>query len=181
MQSLCSKGLLLNRGHLEHDGLVRDAIQRYISRIEGGSGVSFEAKPDRPTITLVRVDTEELKKGNLSVKVGFKSPFPLQPPVPGIIVSSALGTPVFGTNPRFHAEKYEKKALQEGIIRMQAPQVPLTSGQYHLSVYLGDWHTHYDQRLDICAFEFEEPERPSNRPPSELIGHLNWKCFWSVS
>ncbi len=71
--------------------------------------------------------------------------------------------------------------MSEGVLRVKAEKIPLISGNYQLSVYLGDWHMDYDQRLDACAFTFEESSQPSNRPASEVIGHLNWESGWSVT
>jgi lipopolysaccharide transport system ATP-binding protein len=181
VQTLCSQGLLLNRGRLEQAGPVRETIQKYLAKMDASTAVQFEAKKDKPSITTVEVDREELKKGNLAVEIGFRSPFPLNPPVPGVIVSSALGAPVFGTNPRFHGKNYPGKPMSEGVLRVKAEKIPLISGNYQLSVYLGDWHMDYDQRLDVCAFTFEESSQPSNRPASEVIGHLNWESGWSVA
>jgi len=180
VQSLCSKGLLLSKGRLEHKGPVRETIQQYVVKMDASSAVQFEGKKEKPSITSVEVDAGELKKGNLVVKIGFRSPFPLSPPVPGVIVSSALGVPVFGTNPRFHGSDFSGKPMTEGILKVTADKIPLISGNYQLSVYLGDWHMDYDQRLDACTFAFEEQGQPSNRPTSEVIGHLNWECGWSV-
>ena len=70
--------------------------------------------------------------------------------------------------------------MTEGILKVRAEKIPLISGNYQISVYLGDWHMDYDQRLDACTFAFEEQGQPSNRPTSEVIGHLNWECGWSV-
>jgi lipopolysaccharide transport system ATP-binding protein len=180
VQSLCSKGVLLSRGHLEHQGPVRETIQKYVAKMDTGSAVRFECKKDKPSITSVEVDAGELKKGNLVVQIGFQSPFPLSPPVPGVIVSSALGVPVFGTNPRFHGRGYSEKAMTEGLLKVRADKIPLISGNYQLSVYLGDWHMDYDQQLDACMFSFEERSQPSNRPASEVIGHLDWGCDWTI-
>jgi lipopolysaccharide transport system ATP-binding protein len=181
VQTLCSQGLLLNRGCLEHAGPIRETIQKYLAQMDAGAAVQFEGRKDKPSITSVEIDREELKKGNLAVEIGFRSPFPLNPPVPGVIVSSALGAPVFGTNPRFHGKNYPGKSMSEGVLRVKAEKIPLISGNYQLSIYLGDWHMDYDQRLDACAFTFEESSQPSNRPASEVIGYLNWESGWSVA
>ncbi|NBX70144.1 MAG: ABC transporter ATP-binding protein [Proteobacteria bacterium] len=180
VQALCSQGLLLNHGHLEHAGPVQETIQRYFAKVTADTVVHFEGKKNRPSITSVKIDPDELKKGNLAVEIGFRSPFPLNPPVPGVIVSSALGAPVFGTNPRFHGKNYPLKSMSEGVLRMIAEKIPLISGNYKISVYLGDWHSDYDQRLDTTAFTFVESSQRPSRPPGEIIGHLNWEGNWSV-
>jgi len=180
VQNLCSKGLLLNRGRLEHGGPVLETVQKYLIKVDIGTGANFKARKEKPTITSVAIDQGELQKGNLAVEIGFWSPFPLNPPVPGVIVSSAFGVPVFGTNPRFHGKNYPKKSIKEGVARVKAEKIPLISGNYQLSVYLGDWHMDYDRQMEACTFTFEEIGRPSNRPNSEVIGHLNWESSWSI-
>jgi lipopolysaccharide transport system ATP-binding protein len=180
VQTLCSQGLLLNRGRLEYSGTVRETIQKYLAKGDVGSAMYFEERKDKPSITSVEIDREELKKGNLAVEIGFRSPFPLNPPVPGVVVSSALGVPVFGTNPRFHRKNYPTKSMTEGNLKVKAEKIPLNNGNYQLSVYLGDWNMDYDKRLEVCTFTFDETSQPANRPASEVIGHLNWESEWSV-
>ena len=180
VQALCSQGLLLSRGRLEHAGFVRETIQKYLIKIETNTEVHFEPRKDMPTITIVTIDQSELQKGNLAVEIAFRSPFALNPPVPGVVVSSVLGVPVFGTNPRFHGKNFPRQAMAEGVIRVIAEKIPLISGNYQLSVYLGDWHSDYDRRLDACTFTFEESNRPATRPITEVIGHLNWESTWSL-
>jgi lipopolysaccharide transport system ATP-binding protein len=114
------------------------------------------------------------------VDISFKSPFNLNPPVAGLVISSFLGTPVFGSNPRFHKDRFDLVQLSEGVLRMVANNLPVFGGTYKLSVWLGDWHTDYDEKRDILAFEFKHGHRAANTPDPEAIGFTDATATWSV-
>jgi lipopolysaccharide transport system ATP-binding protein len=52
---------------------------------------------------------------------------------------------------------------------------------YTLSVWLGDWHQDFDEKLNVLSFDF----RPDTdivwaRPNSSVIGHVDWPATWKV-
>ena len=141
---------------------------------------TFPADESRPCINSVSVDSTQLGQGNLVVDIGFKSPFPLNPPVAGLVISSSLGTPVFGSNPRFHKNGFGQQKLSEGILRMTVNQLPVYGGTYKLSVWLGDWQTDYDERRDVLAFVFKEGHPATSTPSPETIGFTDVNANWSV-
>ena len=134
-------------------GSCSEVIREHLATAEPAQEVSFERRPDRPAITRVSIDVAALAKGNFGIELDFKSPFALNP-VPGVVIRSTDGTPVFGSNPRFHRDGYISTPRSSGTLKMQADGLPLASGEYVLSVWLGDWQSDYDQRQDVLKFEF---------------------------
>lgn len=181
VKRLCGRCLLLERGALVADCDVDGAILAYAGQVRQQAEARFSASQDRPSLTRVTVDEEGLQQGDLIVDFEFSSPYPLAPPVPGLIVTSAAGTPVFGSNPRFHPAGFGRRSLSAGVVRMSAKGLPLPKGRYRLSVWLGDWTNDYDKRLDVLAFEFRPGASDSLRPPPDVIGHLDWHAQWELT
>jgi lipopolysaccharide transport system ATP-binding protein len=180
VKRLCNRCLLLDHGNLVMDGDVAPTIMEYAGQAGSQMTVDFERRCDRPSLTCIKVNEEGLKRGDLIVDVAFESPFPLKPPVPGLVIASATGTPVFGSNPRFHPVGFMAKSLSSGVIRMTAKHLPLSKGSYRLSVWLGDWLNNYDCRMDALSFEFRPDATDALKPSSETIGHLDWPAQWEV-
>ena len=127
---------------------VLDAYSRCVAP---QSEVTYAYKGHKPTITKITVDEAALTQGNLVIDVAFQSPIPLQPVVPGILLSSLHGTPVYGSNARFHNQGYTTTNAHSGTIRMTVNQLPVYSSVYKLSVWLGDAHRDYDAQLDALS------------------------------
>jgi len=180
IQTLCQKGIVLEYGRLKCVGSTDETLSIYSESTKMENLVEFRADGLRPLISFVRVEQVELDSGNLVVEIGFKSPFPLNPPVGGLVVTSSLGTPVFGTNPRFHKHGFGQPRLSEGILRMTAINLPIHGGIYKISVWLGDWQTDYDEKRDVLAFEFKHGHPAVNTPNPELIGFTDASANWTV-
>jgi len=179
ISQLCSSAIRLSSGSLVSRGSCSDVIAEHLATAETAREVSFGRRPDRPTITRISINAEVLAMGHLGIELDFESPFPVTP-VPGIVISSLDGTPVFGSNPRFHKDGYVSKRRSSGTIKMRADGLPLASGEYVLSVWLGDWQSDYDHKQDVLKFEFRTESSLANRPPSSFIGHLEWPAKWTV-
>ena len=180
IEQICDKGIWLEGGRLACNGTVNDVIECYLGRATKDSIVSFPPSSDQPSITAIRIEPNEIRVGNLVVDIEFKSPFPLKPPVPGVVVSSTMGVPLWGSNTRFHGENYPQPVLQAGKLRMVARSLPLASGTYRLSVWLGDTHVDYDHKQDALSFEFRPHGSVATRPPNEATGHMDWPASWRV-
>jgi lipopolysaccharide transport system ATP-binding protein len=180
IQTLCQTGIVLEAGRIKCRSNAQEALRIYSETTEMHNTANFRVNGSRPSIRSVRVNSSELAKGNLVVDIDFQSPFPLTPPVAGLVVSSSLGTPVFGSNPRFHNAGFGQPKLSEGVLRLTAPNLPVVGGTYKLSVWLGDWHTDYDEKRDVLAFEFKHGHQNGNTPSPETIGFTDATASWSV-
>ncbi len=178
VRALCNLGILLAAGEVKKIGDVSAVLETYANTAHAVSEVRFEPNPEKPSITRIAVDQAALEQGNLVVDIGYQLPAPLPVVVPGLAIFSPEGTPVFGTNARFHGKGYVSPSGLLGTIRMVASQVPIFSGVYKLSAWLGDWHQDYDCRLDAISFEFKPHQRPLNLPNLEAVGYLDPQATW---
>lgn len=178
IQSLCQHSIVLDSGQVRFDGTTAEALRIYSESSGLETEAEFPANQSRPSITAVRVDPRQLDMGNLVVEIDFISTFPLRPPIGGIVISSMLGTPVYGSNTRFHNEGFGNPSSSHGTLKMVANDLPIHGGFYKLSAWLADWQMDYDAKNDILAFEFKHGTPRSNTPNPENMGFVDFDAMW---
>jgi lipopolysaccharide transport system ATP-binding protein len=176
ISSLCKRGIFIDHGRISFAGDIKEAIDRYASSHDSSASVQFEEDPTKPSILSVSIDQAALADGDLVVDIGFRSPFPLRPPVPWLRVGSSLGVTLFDTSPRIHMAGYHVKSADSGVLRLEVRQLPLVSGRYRLSVWLGDWQTDYDHKDTAVSFDF--PQKRDSTSKSEGWGFLDLDAKW---
>jgi lipopolysaccharide transport system ATP-binding protein len=181
VRRLCRRGMVLDQGRVIYNGAAPEAIDFYMGIGQQTSEAVFARKRGEPSIIGVRIDSDAVRQGHVLIDIAFASPIPLHNPVPGFVLYSAAGTPVFGSNPRIHSDGYASSTLKQGVISFSALDVPICSGHYRLSVWLGDWHRDYDYKPEAVAFDFINPREPLNRSSGETIGHLTCPGQWRLS
>jgi lipopolysaccharide transport system ATP-binding protein len=181
LRALCGRALLLSNGTVTYDGDVETALSRYSSAIRESYEILFDGVPERPAITAVRVSQQALKNGDFILEMDFASPTPLSPVIGGVVLRSPQGNPVWGSNGRFHPAENSSPPQTVGTMHCEAKLLPLLSGSYAVSVWLGDWHTDYDQKVDILSISLGPDNEVALRPSPTLIGSLDWPAAWSAS
>jgi lipopolysaccharide transport system ATP-binding protein len=178
LQELCDAGICFDRGVVVARGKMREAVTAYLGRGTQREEATFPPRADKPTITRISIDEPAALVGDLVVKISFESPFLLSPPVPGVVITSDTGVPVYGSNPRFHRSTLPNAPGRAGTLKVTARGLPLSGGCYRLSVWLGDWQTDYDQQRDALEFDFRRGSERAMRPLSATIGYLDWEAQW---
>lgn len=178
VSTLCGHGLLLATGRLVFDGTAEEVVERYASSAAKEYDISFRADPKKPSITCVTVNRDALKRNHLQVKIDFESPWPLPTPIGGIVLRAASGEPVWGSNGRFHTRRWEERGISQGALTCEACNIPLVTGHYLVSVWLADWQTDHDSKIDALRIMIGNGELNSLRPPTSVNGHLDWPATW---
>jgi lipopolysaccharide transport system ATP-binding protein len=180
VSALCGRGLLLEGGRLVLLGSAQEIIERYADASTEACNITFSACSNKPSITRVTVDSEALKHRRLQVKIGFESPWPLPTPIGGIVLRAAGGEPVWGSNGRFHTHGRQARDIAEGVLMCEAHDIPLVSGHYLISVWLADWYTDHDSKIDVLRIIVGNDQSELLRPPTSVNGHLDWPAIWHV-
>jgi lipopolysaccharide transport system ATP-binding protein len=176
IEAICTRALLFDGGRIICQGLVESVTSEYTSRSELAYLMSFAPDSKSPSICRISVNAEALEFRNLIVDVEFVSPWPLQTAVGGLLLKTVMGEPVWGSNCRFHPYESQIKSSARGVLRCQSRGLPITPGQYVLSVWLGDRHERYDSKLDVLKISIAEDRINPLRPPAS--GHLDWPAVW---
>lgn len=179
LQSICDSGLWLSHGKVAGSGPIGECLAAYLRT--GSNQVEFSAPTvDKPHITSIRIDPKGLAEGRVRVEVGFKSPFPLSPPIVGVLISSKFGVPIAGSNGRMAGEHWKPGPARAGVVTAHLDHVPLHSDTYLVSVYLGDTNMDYDQKLEAVEFSFVSTRFFPQMPPLHVIGNADFDWQWSL-
>jgi len=178
VRSLCETAIMLESGRIAQIGPVEKTIRSYSVPLSANTQVCFEARADKPSITRITVDQEALRSGHFLAEIEFTSPYPLRNPIGGILISSATGLPVWGTNNTFHPNEAIGILACKGILSCECTHLPLVPSVYTISVWLSDWHHDLDVKLDILSVEFRKGSTNSLAPSPTLIGHVDWAACW---
>jgi lipopolysaccharide transport system ATP-binding protein len=176
LRAICRTGLLLSSGRVIAAGPVHDVISHY-HQPHSEFRKTFPAGQG-PSITEVQIDQARLAAGDLVVHVRFTSPMVLRGVSVGIVLSTQEGRPLFGANMRTHPPTDPLNA-SAGVCTWTVPQLGLHSGDFSLSVWLGDRGQDFDAKPDAVSFTFVSPRHYPNRPPLHVIGPLDLPCHWS--
>jgi len=179
ISALCSTGILLQAGRCVVGGDIREVLREYNS--QGTKDlIEFSGDVRKPCITSVAIDQKNLLDGDFTLEVSFASPFPLNPPIIGVVVSNSLGVPVFGSNPLMHPDGFSPKPMTSGIARVRVSDLPVHPGEYRVTVFLGESGSNYEIRRDVISFDFIPRVPVVNCPPVESIGPLNVEARWEL-
>jgi len=176
---LCTRGILLERGRPSLDGNIEAVVSGY-NKATIYSGARAPLASDQPAICSVRIDDAQLHQGNLRVSVEFRSPRKLDPPLVGVVVHNHNGTPMFGVNTQMTSE-FKPAAISEGVATLEVTNLPLHSGLYKLSVWLGEKNENYDVAEDVVVFHFVAPDSLPPGISTDLAGNMRVDGKWSWS
>jgi lipopolysaccharide transport system ATP-binding protein len=179
LSNLCTRGVVLDSGSIVADADIHAAISLYLNNSSQKRSISAD-RLTAPRIVGVKIDEPALQRGDFEVRISFVSPFELDPPVGGVVISDANGTPLVGTNTRMHSHGYKRSRAKSGVLVCRIPHLPLHSGDYELSIWLADMHQDYDAELGILMFHFASPDFRPEIPPISAIGPVNVAASWRL-
>lgn len=177
--NLCNKSIYLKRGELmmyDDTRLVIDSYLRDNKNIDNKSGIVDITKPK---ILNIELDPMELIKGNLKVTVEYNWPLDVNPNV-GLTFSTMYGATIYGTNFKMHHNDTLDIHTKHGIATFFVENIPLHSGSYNISVYLGDGYQDLDIKFDALTFDFISNSGIINPYSHQIIGPLNYPARWEL-
>jgi lipopolysaccharide transport system ATP-binding protein len=178
LSNLCTRGVVLDSGTMVADTDIHAAMSLYLKSSAQRSVVAHD-RVTAPRIVGATLNEQALQQGGFEVRISFVSPFELDPPIGGVVISDLGGVPLIGTNPFMHPEGYQRRRAKSGVIVCRIPKLPLHSGEYGVSVWLADTHQNYDVEMGILVFHFSSPDFRPEIPPASAIGPVNVSAAWS--
>jgi lipopolysaccharide transport system ATP-binding protein len=178
--NLCASAILLRKGSVEAAGPITEIVGRYMNSGHTSEHIAFEPSAGKPSITSLTLDTAALQRGDLRLDIGFNSPEPITGVIGGAIIRTQSGSPVWGSNGRFHPMIQSQEALASGVLTCASAALPLLPGVYTLSAWLSSWHEDFDEKLDVMSFSFRADAGGGQRPALEVTGPVDWPADWTV-
>jgi lipopolysaccharide transport system ATP-binding protein len=177
--NLCNKCIYLKRGEIvmfDETSKVIDAYLKDNKTIEKREE-GFDEKQAK--ILNIELDSVELSKGNIKVSVEYNWPLEVNPNV-GITFSTMFGSIIYGTNFSLHHNETLDVHVKHGIATFYVENIPLHSGAYNLTVYLGDGYHNLDIKFDALTFDFISTSGIINPYSHQIIGPLNIPARWEL-
>ncbi len=181
VSALCTRGVLLSGGRVKLVGEVSKVVEYYSKTTAEEYEVAFSPDQKKPSITRITIDRDALQRRHLRMEVAFCSPTPLQTPIGGVILRGTSGEPVWGSSGRFHPRSQGTNGISNGVIMCDSPDIPLQPGSYLVSIWLADWYTDHDAKLDRMRITIGDGQGDTLRPPASVIGYLDWPANWTCS
>ncbi|MCK4826978.1 hypothetical protein KA005_65195, partial [bacterium] len=175
IQSLCTRGILLNAGQIEYEGIIGETIYHYhdlatqadLSSIEELEGIKmlsvrFSAEPNR---------TELTAESSLRAEVDFFTQHYLPKCYWNFVIENSEGNFVFHSRTDLY---YENIAFDPGMHRViiKIPRVSMRAGVYTL------WFRLYVSAKDAVEVADSEKIMLEIKGP-QIGGYLDVPCEWA--
>ena len=166
IRSLCTRGVLLEKGMVKLDTTVDEAVSHYLMDNDSlQSGISLLDRKDRKGTGLARfsnfevlVDEKSKTQVLLQQPVSFRMSILSNEDIDNCTIMysvyNSMGVMVFSSNSRFASDDKIDLHKGENVIRVNYDGFPLSIGSYKVNVRLWD---KYEKDIDWVegAFEFE--------------------------
>ncbi len=180
VSNLFNKCIYLKKGELIMYGDTRTVIDAYLKDNKTIEEKADSFDPEKAKIINIELDSTELLKGNIKVMVEYNWPLDVNPNV-GITFSTMFGAIIYGTNFSLHHNDSLDIHVKHGIATFYVDNIPLHSGSYNLTVYLGDGYHNLDIRFDALTFDFISNSGIINPYSHQTIGPLNYPARWELT
>lgn len=177
--NLCNKCIYLKKGELVMYDDTRVVIDAYLKDNKTIEPKDEDFDPTKAKILNIELDSTELLKGNIKVTVEYNWPLDVNPNV-GITFSTMFGATIYGTNFSLHHNDSLDVHIKHGIATFYVDNIPLHSGSYNLTVYLGDGYHNLDIKFDALTFDFISNSGIINPYSHQIIGPLNLPARWEL-
>jgi lipopolysaccharide transport system ATP-binding protein len=180
VNKLCLNSLILEKGKLVEIGRTDNIISKYLKWDNNIFEKIIHFENMKPQITGIKLDYNSLRIGQFKLNITFNSPEIIKKIHPGIVLYNAFDTPIFGSNTRFHKDEINFENIQKGTIEFIINNVPLHTGNYKVSVWLGDEFSDFDYVENALSFEYVSTNQYINKPDTLKIGCLDLDCNWNI-
>ncbi len=168
LSELCSKGILVDQGKQVLVGSIDQCISKYntLLNIKNRYELDVESSHQviKPIITFVSVEVDNANNNSFLFTVKYESPFKLNKPIIGIVISDEFGSPLCGFNNRFYKSNIKSNSLDTVVISVKG--LVLHTGQYYVSAFLGDSLIDYFMLKDVIYFNVENEYTDYLKVPS---------------
>ncbi len=140
VQSLCTHGILMQRGRIAHAGPIEQVVEKYI---QSGESVRLEdAQIHGADFDLLRITAGTPDGGPLQtfkparIQITFKAHQPATDAGVHILIEDIVGSPVLGLDSKDFTPRRVTHAGEEVSCTFNIESLPLSPGPFHLRVWL---------------------------------------------
>ncbi len=184
IDSLCKKGIVLEKGKLVFQGTSKESIDQYITFYSRSTPQKNNERyqsliPHLEVMSAERNSRELRPHDTLVIRGHLSLNQEINNPTIGIVIRNMYNIPVLGINNKTYGIGLDK--IQKGNFEIILNAVPLPPGCYDIDIFVGDGMT------DLYAFEnileieisdqniFENGKNPEARLNSFILPVAEWK------
>ncbi|WP_084438859.1 ABC transporter ATP-binding protein [Algoriphagus mannitolivorans] len=179
IRNLCPNSILLDKGRIIFQGETNEVIGNYLGDSTKQLKKNFERKGGENYIVELSISSEKLKQNILEIIAHFEAMELIDYPVLGFVLYNQIGTPVFGSNPRFHSFGYNPNPSRRGKIVASCDLGILHSGIYHISIWFGDRLQDFEYFEKGLSFEYISRTSYIGKPNTLQIGSIDVLTKWT--
>jgi len=168
IRSICQKCIVLEKGQLALSGNANHCVDYHLSgtfKSTNGSSVVF-SNPSKQRLRMRAAaiicnespSTRALMGDTMAISVKFASDMPIRRPQLGFTVSNQEGISILHGSNRYQPSPEFDTPVTEGEIRCDLGMVPLSAGQYSITLYFGDQGEDTHVVKDALYFEVLEKD-----------------------
>jgi lipopolysaccharide transport system ATP-binding protein len=166
LSSLCTSGVVLDRGEVKATGPIAQCLRAYAGGILSDlpTAVDLSRQSHKPS-QLVRIElvdgngrpTSRFEYGDrLAIRATFTSDVPTRTPRLGLVIAAETGERVLNTNMHYLPSNEPATPLRTGVITCDLGAVPLMAGKYLVSFWFGTHGQEHEMIPDAIGFEVSE-------------------------
>jgi homopolymeric O-antigen transport system ATP-binding protein len=181
--TLCGRAIMLQAGQLLVDSDPQRVIDRYVTGLASDSAAGPWLDHDRQGFRLFGPSQSQTVCCGQEVVLEFRieSPRPITNPTVGIVIHDFAGTPVVGASSKWQRH-WGEGTHSNWTVRCQLRHLPLTSGMYRVSVWVGNPDRDLARFPQALSFSIEEGD-PFGFGMSvpRSWGYFYWKPDWRIA
>jgi lipopolysaccharide transport system ATP-binding protein len=194
IEKLCQRAVIISAGRIVKEGDPVDCIATYLGSKESPSSALELLRYPRhdPRLTPVLAELELLNRDGepsasfgcgeaVTFRVAYSAPTEISNPSFGIIVSNAMGMPLFFLQTRAQLGVWDR-APARGEVICQLPELPLVPGDYLLTLGCSTNDRQLDLLEQVAGFTVEPRDfYGSGYLPHQLNGQVLVRATWDLS
>ncbi len=173
VNSLCTKGILLEKGRIKKYGKIQDVVSAYMDK-GGLNTINFTNQPLK-NASIRQVDDKIELTAEYSVKT------PLDMAVLGFLISDHLGNPICASNPKIISTPLNYKSKKAGKIKVVINHPKLLNGSYRTSLWFGNSKEDFMEAPDCLSFDVVNMANARKQYARSLVGSVFPECTWTFS
>jgi lipopolysaccharide transport system ATP-binding protein len=192
LASLCTTGVVLDRGQVKEAGPISRCLRAYAGGVlaQLPAAVELPRDPHKPSqltrIELIDTDgrpTSRFEYGDrLAVRAAFASDVPTRSPRLGLVISAETGERVLNANMHYLPSSEPETPVRAGVITCDLGAVPLMAGKYLVSFWFGTHGREHEVLPDAIGFEVVERDAWGlGRLPPAGASPLWWPAEFRVT
>ena len=194
IEKLCQRAVIISAGHIVMQGDPVDCIATYLGSKETPSGV-MDLRPyprHDPRLTPVLAELELVNGAGeataslgcgepVTFRIAYSAPAEISNPSFGIIISNAMGMPLFFLQTRAQLGVWDR-APASGEVFCHLPELPLVPGDYLLTLGCSSNDRQLDLLEQVAGFNVEPRDFfRSGYLPHQLNGQVLIRSSWDLS